>query len=69
MAIFAGYVPLAFQNPFAIISSLFLVCFVDSYRPHLRHFWANNFLILKVPTKCDPILVTLLKMLKKATPL
>ena len=43
--------------------SLFLVNFVASYRPHLSHFWANNFLIPKVLKKCNPILVTLLKML------
>ena len=50
--------------------SPFLVCFVAIYRPHLNHFWDNNFLTLKVPKKCDAILVTLLnKMLEKATPL
>ena len=49
--------------------SLFLVFFVANYKPHLSHFWANDFLTLKVPKKCDPILVTLLKMLEKATPL
>ena len=48
---------------------LFLVYFVANYKPHLSHFWANDFLTLKVPKKCDPILVTLLKMLEKATPL
>ena len=49
--------------------SLFLVYFVANYKPHLSHFWANDFLTLKVPKKCDPILVTLLKMLEKATQL
>ena len=39
--------------------SLFLVYFVANYRPHLSHFWANNFLTLKVTKKCEPILVTL----------
>ena len=34
--IFAGYVPLASQNPYPII-----VYSVDKYRPHLSHFWAN----------------------------
>ena len=36
-SIFAGYVPLAFQNPYPIrVSS------VANYRPHLSHFWANG---------------------------
>ena len=46
--------------------SLFLVYFVANYRPQFGHFWANSFLNLKCPKKCDPILVTLLKMPKKA---
>ena len=33
---FAGYVPLASQNPHPII-----VYSVANYRPHLSHFWAN----------------------------
>ena len=33
---FAGYVPMASQNPNPII-----VYSVASYRPHLSHFWAN----------------------------
>ena len=49
--------------------SLFLVHFVAKYRPHLSHFWANGFLTLKVPKKCDPTLVTLMKMLEKPTQL
>ena len=49
--------------------SLFLLNFVASYRPHLSHFWANNFLTFKVLKKCNPILVTLLKILEKTTPL
>ena len=35
-SIFAGYVPLATQNPYPII-----VYSVANYRPHLSHFWAN----------------------------
>ena len=46
--------------------SLFLVYFVANYRPHLSSFF---FFTLKVPKKCDPILVTLLKLLEKMTPL
>ena len=34
---FAGYVPLASQNPYPII-----VYSVTNYRPHLSHFWANG---------------------------
>ena len=37
---FAGYVPLASQNPYPII-----VYSVASYRPHLSHFWANVIVI------------------------
>ena len=37
---FAGYVPLASQNPYPII-----VYFVANYRPHLSHFWANVIVI------------------------
>ena len=37
---FAGYVPLASQNPYPII-----VYSVASYRPHLSHFWANIIVI------------------------
>ena len=48
---------------------LFLVYFVANYNPHLSHFCVNDFLTLKVPKTCDPILVTLLKMLEKATSL
>ena len=49
--------------------SLCLVYFEANYKSHLSHFWANDLLTLKVPKKRDPILVTLLKMLEKATPL
>ena len=36
--IFAGFVLLASQSPYLII-----VYSVANYRPHLSHFWANNF--------------------------
>ena len=36
--IFAGYVPLASQSPYPIYG---LVLKLASYRPHLKHFWAN----------------------------
>ena len=35
---FAGYVPLASQNPYPIYSTA-------NYRPHLSHFWANVIVI------------------------
>jgi len=41
--IFAGYVPLASQNPYRII-----VYSVAKYRPHLSHFWEN--VIFTIPT-------------------
>ena len=37
---FAGYVPLASQNPYPII-----VYSVAGYRPHFSHFWANVIVI------------------------
>ena len=37
---FAGYVPLASQNPHPII-----VYSVANYRPHLSHIWANVIVI------------------------
>ena len=37
---FAGYMPLAPQNPYPII-----VYSVANYRPHLSHFWANVIVI------------------------
>ena len=80
-----GYVPLALQNSYPIILyfvvkidpilvtfgyySMFRVYFVANYKPHLSYFWANDFLTLKVPKTCDPILDTLLKMLENTTPL
>ena len=42
-SIYAGYVPLASQNPYPII-----VYSVANYRPHLSHFWAN--VIFAIPT-------------------
>lgn len=50
--IFAGYVPLAFQNPYLIA-----VFSVANHRPHIRQFWANvifvipknKFLIMHLP--------------------
>ena len=52
--IFAGYVPLASNNPYPII-----VYSVAKYRPHLSHFWENvmfviplsNFLFMHLPYK------------------
>jgi len=38
--IFAGYVPLASQNPYPII-----VYSVAKYRPYLIHFWENVVLV------------------------
>ena len=43
--------------------SMFQAYFVANYKPH--HYLANDFLTLKVPKKCDPILVTPLKMLER----
>ena len=39
---FAGYVPLASQNPHPII-----VYSVANYRPHPSHFWANAIVIMR----------------------
>ena len=41
--IFAGYLPLASQNPYPII-----VYSVAKHRPHLRHFWET--VIFTVPS-------------------
>ena len=41
--IFAGYVPLASQNPYPII-----VYSVAKYRSHLSHFWED--IIFTIPT-------------------
>ena len=42
-SIFAGYVPLASQNPYPII-----VYSLANYWPHLSHFWAN--VVFAIPT-------------------
>ena len=71
-SIFAGYVPLAYPDPYPII-----VYSVANYRPHVSHFWANipqistcrNLLTPEIPQMCDPILVTLLAPNENATPL
>ena len=39
---FAGYVPLASQNPHPII-----VYSVANYKPHPSHFWANAIVIMR----------------------
>ena len=70
-SIFAGYVPLAYPDPYPII-----VYSVANYRPHVSHFWANipqistcrNLLTPEIPQMCDPILVTLLAPNENATP-
>ena len=81
-SIFAGCVPLASQNPDPILVffwsilwpniDLILVTFLENnskYRPHLSHFWANNYCTLKILKKCDPILVTFkLKILSQSAP-
>ena len=46
---FAGYVPLASQNPYPII-----VYSVANYRPHLSHFWANLIVISRTGYQCEP---------------
>ena len=46
----------------------FIVYFWSNFIPHLSHFLANDFLNLKVPKNCDPILVTLLKRPEKGAP-
>ena len=71
-SIFAGYVPLAYPDPYPII-----VYSVANYRPHVSHFWANipqistcrNLLTPEIPQMCDPILVTLLAPNENAIPL
>ena len=69
MSIFAGHVLPASQNPYLIIvyswSSLFC------YRPYLSQFGAKDydFLNFNFLKQCDPILVTLLKVSGKVTPL
>ena len=48
---FAGYVPLASQNPHPII-----VYSVASYRPHLSHFWANVIVISRTEFNASRLL-------------
>ena len=48
---FAGYVPLASQNPHPII-----VYFVANYRPHLSHFWANVIVISRTEFNASRLL-------------
>ena len=58
---FAGYVPLASQNPYPIINTVYFWSILLSIiNPILVTFeQISDFLTLKVPKKCDPILVTL----------
>ena len=49
---FAGYVPLAFQNPHSII-----VYSVANYRPHLSHFWANVIVISRTELNASRLLI------------
>ena len=48
---FAGYVPLASQNPYPII-----VYSVASYRPHLSHFWTNVIVISRMEFNASRLL-------------
>ena len=48
---FAGYVPLASQNPCPII-----VYSVASCRPHLSQFWANVIVISRLEFNASPLL-------------
>ena len=48
---FAGYVPLASQNPYPII-----VYSVAKYRPHLSHFWANVIVISRTEFNASRLL-------------
>ena len=48
---FAGYVPLASQNPYPII-----VYSVANYRPHLSHFWANVIVISRTEFNASRLL-------------
>ena len=49
---FAGYVPLASQNPRTPI----IVYSVASYRPHLSHFWANVIVISRTEFNASQLL-------------
>ena len=48
---FAGYVPLASQNPYLI-----MVYSVASYRPHLGHFWGNVIVISRTELNASRLL-------------
>ena len=48
---FAGYVPLASQNPYLII-----VYYVANFRPHLSHFWANVIVISRTEFNASRLL-------------
>ena len=48
---FAGYVPLASQNPYPVI-----VNSVASYRPHLSHLWANVIVISRTDLNANRLL-------------
>ena len=48
---FAGYVPLASQNPHPI-----RVYSVANYRPHLSHFWANVIVISRTELNASRLL-------------
>ena len=48
---FAGYVPLASQNPYPII-----VYSVASYRAHLSHFWTNVIVISRTEFNANRLL-------------
>ena len=53
---FAGYVPLASQNPYPII-----VYSVASYGPHLSHFWANVIVISRMEFNANHLLNIIIK--------
>ena len=48
---FAGYMPLASQNPYPIIAYS-----VANYRPHLSHFWANVIVISRMEFNASRLL-------------
>ena len=50
---FAGYVPLASQNPYPIIHVVYSVA---SYRPYLSHFWANVIVISRMEFNASRLL-------------
>ena len=64
---FSGMIAAGISEPLPHYS-LFLVYFVANYKPPIYLFFLD-FLHLKVPKKYNPILIILLKMIEKATPL